>query len=55
MEVVHLPVPRPIQNWFFDQDPLFNNYSPLFIDLEDTFNQNPTNTPNRPNDVTSGL
>jgi len=48
------PVPGPIQNWFYDQDPDFNNYSPLFIDLEDAFNQNPSNLPNRPRDITSG-
>lgn len=48
------PVPGPIQNWFYDQDPDFNNYSPLFIDLEDSFNQNPSNIPNRPRDITSG-
>ena len=48
------PVPGPIQNWFYDQDPDFNNYSPLFIDLEDAFNQNPNNIANRPRDITSG-
>lgn len=48
------PVPGAIQNWFYNQDPDFNNYSPLFIDLEDTFNQNPYNLPNRPRDITSG-
>ena len=48
------PVPGPIQNWFYDQNPNFNNYSPLFIDLEDNFNQNPTNIPSRPRDEVSG-
>ena len=48
------PVPGSIQDWFYDQDPIFNNYSPLFIDLEDSFNQNPANTTNRPRDITSG-
>jgi hypothetical protein len=48
------PVPGPIQNWYYDQDPILNNYSPLFIDLEDALNQNPSNISNRPRDVTSG-
>jgi hypothetical protein len=47
------PVPGPIQDWFFDQEPIFNNYSPLFIDLEDTFNQSLTD-PDTPNDPTGG-
>lgn len=48
------PVPGAIQDWFYNQSPTLNNYSPLFIDLEDTFNQNPTNIPNRLRDFTSG-
>jgi hypothetical protein len=47
-------VPGPIQDWYFNQYPNLNNYSPLFIDLEDTSNQNPANLPNRPRDLTSG-
>ena len=48
------PVPGAIQDWYYNQSPTLNNYSPLFIDFEDNFNQNPTNLPNRPRDLTSG-
>lgn len=46
-----LPVPGPLQNW---PTGVVNNYSPLFIDLEDSFNQNPSNISGKPLDVLSG-
>lgn len=49
------PVPGAMQYWFFNPNSTSNNYSPLFIDLEDSFNQNPNNLPNSmPRDLTSG-
>ncbi len=43
-----------MQNWSFSSNAGdINNYTPLFIDLEDSFNQNPTNSSSLPFDGTS--
>lgn len=47
-------VPGSIQGWsFLSSAGKTNNYSPLFIDFEDNFNQNSTDS-SLPNDVVSG-
>jgi hypothetical protein len=48
------PVPGSMQGWSFSSSAgSGNNYNPLFVDLEDNFNQNSSN-PSLPNDVVSG-
>ena len=43
-----------MQGWSFSSSAgSGNNYNPLFVDLEDNFNQNSSN-PSLPNDVVSG-